>query len=322
MPPLECPPDADQIAAPEEEPSTFHDDLEPLPGEEAAPSADFLPDPLPAAPPDASHDGPSAGEFMDSLADEDDDDLDEDEEDDLDDDDDEEDDDLEPVEPEEAAEAMAEVRRLRARLRRLESRRDRLKSKLKEAKAECEECQGEINSRLDRLNEKHPLFDAVRTAPAPPKPPPPPRDDAEPVVSDPAPTPESWRSTPVEDLARHGCVPRGVSALRKAGIATMGQLADWTSSGKYVTAIPGVGEATGESIENATLAFWDERRKAELEAADASDAPESVETPPISHHAADPGAIDAPDEESIVPGGESLCGASEAVPAVAGRIGG
>ena len=321
MPPLDSPIEVDQIATPEDEPSTLHDDLEPLPGEESTPEAqpEPEPDPVPlATPAEASHDGPSASDLDDDDDDEDDDDL--DDEDDL--DEDEEDDDLDPIEPGEAAETMTKIRSLRRRLRRLEARRDRLKKQAKEAKADCDECQADINYHIDKLNEKHPLFDAVRTAPAPPKPPPPPRDEAEPVVSDPAPTPEAWRSTPVEDLHRLGCVPRGVNALRKAGIATLGQLANWTSAGKRITEIPGVGEATGESIENATLAFWDERRKAELEAADASDAPESVETSPNSHHAADPGAPDALDEESIAPVEESQDEAPGAVLAVAGRIGG
>lgn len=67
---------------------------------------------------------------------------------------------------------------------------------------------------------------------------------------------ESWRETSIDELNLPGKLPE---YLREAGIETVGHLADYTGSGKWLTDIPHVGKAKAEEIENAMDAFWAKR---------------------------------------------------------------
>jgi hypothetical protein len=62
-----------------------------------------------------------------------------------------------------------------------------------------------------------------------------------------------WRSYPLDSMFSGSLL----KALKKAGIATMGDMADYSASGdKRLIDIAGVGAAKAQQIEDATLAFW------------------------------------------------------------------
>ena len=61
---------------------------------------------------------------------------------------------------------------------------------------------------------------------------------------------ESWRDTEVDDLGEHGLTIPVVAALKEADLNTLGDIADYTASGKLLTDIKGIGNAKAEAIEN------------------------------------------------------------------------
>lgn len=118
----------------------------------------------------------------------------------------------------------------------------------KAAKKRWEAHQESTQRFIAGLDETFPLFDGAERK-APPAP-------AEPVVSDPAPSPEPWRAVPTADLGRFDLSPKIVEKLTEAGLSTIGQLADWSASEKRLTDIPGVGASTATKIEEALDRFW------------------------------------------------------------------
>lgn len=74
-----------------------------------------------------------------------------------------------------------------------------------------------------------------------------PADDAAPAE------PEAWR----DDLISSLNLSTGTqAAMVDAGIKTIGDLSDWTASGKQLTDIPGIGEGKAEKINLALDAYW------------------------------------------------------------------
>lgn len=71
----------------------------------------------------------------------------------------------------------------------------------------------------------------------------------------------SWREEDIEAIGLEFGLPASVaSKLAEAGIVTLGQLADWTASGKELNDIPGIGDAKCESINAALERFWAARK--------------------------------------------------------------
>lgn len=78
----------------------------------------------------------------------------------------------------------------------------------------------------------------------------------------PPPEDNSWRSVFLADLD----IPTGIhSKLVDAGISTLGQLADFTTTGAPLTQVKGIGPAAVATMEAATTAYWEIRMRALVE---------------------------------------------------------
>jgi hypothetical protein len=108
--------------------------------------------------------------------------------------------------------------------------------------------QVELGDKLDAL-------DFLRKSPLPDPPSAGPLFDGKPGADIPA--DESWRQTPLDKIGTLGLGDKNVGgALRKAGIETLGQLADWTAGGKTLEDIPGIGSERAAFIEKQCDEFW------------------------------------------------------------------
>lgn len=73
-----------------------------------------------------------------------------------------------------------------------------------------------------------------------------------------------WRDVPMSDLLpADGAICK---ALTKAGLATVGQLHDYTASDKRLTDVPGIGEGKAGTIEERLIEFWEAYDEPESEA--------------------------------------------------------
>ncbi len=127
-----------------------------------------------------------------------------------------------PAEPPNAERVMSEVKGLQAEF-------DTAEAQYEQAKAEAAALKKIMEAKAKKM------WDFVR------------------ALSAPLPLFEVWRNTPVSEL---GLPEYIVSILQEAGILTIGQLADWTSSGKRLTDIPHIGEAKVLLIEDAMERYW------------------------------------------------------------------
>lgn len=148
---------------------------------------------------------------------------------------------------------------LLVQIRDQESRVSTAEYSLNRAKEEVKECReafdGEVATmrRLIRQREeKHPLFDSqpvtvaevVKVDES---------EQAAPATTTRNPDDNSWRDEPIENLN----IPETlVGKLMQAGIEDIGGLADWSSSGKRLIDIAGVGAAKATKIEEAMDEFW------------------------------------------------------------------
>lgn len=85
---------------------------------------------------------------------------------------------------------------------------------------------------------------------------------------------ESWRSVSIDTLQLSSGI---CSKLLDAGLSTIGAITDWTTKGKRLEDIPGVGGASAGVIDAALEKFWADRRAAELQALRAKEA-----APPVA----------------------------------------
>lgn len=81
--------------------------------------------------------------------------------------------------------------------------------------------------------------------------------EAEPV---PEPDDDAWRSQPLAVI--DGLKSKTIQALGDADIETLGQLADYSNSGRLIGDIKGIGPAAVEEITGATDAYWADRKAA------------------------------------------------------------
>lgn len=94
-------------------------------------------------------------------------------------------------------------------------------------------------------------------------------------------TNEAWRDTPIEHLTKvsKDALPDSiVKKLIDAKIDTVGKLADHKNKGKWLTDIPGIGEAAVTKIDDAEVQFYDDwskllASKSEDEEAESEEAP-------------------------------------------------
>ena len=149
---------------------------------------------------------------------------------------------------------LARIRKQESRVAVAENEVEWRKESLKEAKAQFE---GEV-SMLRRLicqrDEKLPLFDLqtkkTESAPEPAVVTEPSATESAPAS---APADDSWREVEISSLDIADSL---ASKLYEASIETIGDLADWQSSGKQLTDIKGVGAAKADKIADAMEAFW------------------------------------------------------------------
>lgn len=138
---------------------------------------------------------------------------------------------------------------------------DRAKRELKSAKTELEEYDAELFDFISRGPYQPTLFDqpaepvgVAEFGPAASTDESTPSDDA----TLPLPVEEQADiavklSTPVAELD----LPRGViNALLEAGLSTVGEVGDWTKSGKELTDIKGIGQSKAEKILDACASVW------------------------------------------------------------------
>jgi hypothetical protein len=69
---------------------------------------------------------------------------------------------------------------------------------------------------------------------------------------------ESWKIVDIAQLSRHGLSAGVIEKIKDAGLVTIGAMANWSSSGKCLTDLPGIGEAKTTEIEDALDSFWSE----------------------------------------------------------------
>jgi hypothetical protein len=79
------------------------------------------------------------------------------------------------------------------------------------------------------------------------------QNESNPLFDGPAPEPEAWREVRLDTLGFSSAI---LENLTEANLETIGQIADWTSSGSRLVNIAGVGPAAAEKIEDALEAFW------------------------------------------------------------------
>src|SRR5690606_23383093 len=79
---------------------------------------------------------------------------------------------------------------------------------------------------------------------------------------------ESWREVGIETLELG---TRITKALTEAELLTIGSMADYSSSGKQLTDIAGIGPAAAETIDERMQQFWSERNLENVPLAEVSD---------------------------------------------------
>lgn len=132
---------------------------------------------------------------------------------------------------------------------------ERLKAEAahKLAKAE-EKAAGETLQKIvSRGVENYPLFDVESKAEESTE-----ADDQSSEEAESTDDSEAWRAVEIGEIN----VPESIlNKLIEAGIETVGDLADWSGSGKKLTDINGIGAAKAEKIEAAMDEFWAERQE-------------------------------------------------------------
>jgi len=88
---------------------------------------------------------------------------------------------------------------------------------------------------------------------------------------------DSWKSVTLDQLGLTGKLHE---SLTEAGLTTMGAIADWSSSGKLLTDVPGIGEAKAAKIEEATARYWAEHPRMNAEEALGDIVRDVLENPP------------------------------------------
>lgn len=158
--------------------------------------------------------------------------------------------------------AIVGIREIVEAEREVATRRTAMLEAKEEAKAAKESFDSSVEDLLAvirrvRNGEQSLPFGQDRPAEAAPTPP----DTAPPAEDD------SWRDVPLDILVTpHGSplAPGILKALAEAepdvSITTVGQLADFTATGKDLTAIRGIGEAKAEEIRKALDLFWAARQ--------------------------------------------------------------
>jgi hypothetical protein len=141
----------------------------------------------------------------------------------------------------------------------------------KSAKKRWEASVGEIQAALRKSQEKHPLFDGAEPPDGTwPRGPSATNGDVIDVDFDvkqiegpdanfapeESKQDDSWKTTEVVELRRHGLTDGVIIKLQDAGMGTIGAMANWTSSGKRLTDLPGIGESKSTEIEDALESFW------------------------------------------------------------------
>lgn len=106
--------------------------------------------------------------------------------------------------------------------------------KTKAAKKLLEGQQDQLEALIRETTKDYPLF------------------DSEPEPQD----PEAWRVCSVTELEKFGTTGNITVKLMDASIPTIGALADWSTAGKLLTDIPGIGESKAEAIQQALEQFW------------------------------------------------------------------
>ena len=82
-----------------------------------------------------------------------------------------------------------------------------------------------------------------------------PRMDHDDMEREPSESGPAWKRTPLDRVI--GAVDL-VNALKKAGLSTVGELADYTNSGRKLVSIKGVGEQGEAKVIEAMQRFWKE----------------------------------------------------------------
>ncbi len=129
---------------------------------------------------------------------------------------------------------VGELRRVRLDLRQAELDWAIAKENAKQQKSRVDSLRKKLLDLIDEGPQRLPLFDG-------------PEEETT--------TAQSWRDVPLSELD----IPAGIlRLLYEADIETVGQLADYTITGKPLTSIAGIGEAKAERIEEALEKFWDD----------------------------------------------------------------
>ena len=151
---------------------------------------------------------------------------------------------------EEALEAIEWQKRVRAKGQEVAALKGQLSYKAeehKEAKKAWESASTELQQLVCREPKPLPLIDGAKAR------------AAEVATQAEKPTAtvadESWRDISVDELG----LTIGLTAnLSEGGLTTIGKIADWSTKGKLLTDVPGVGPAAAEKIQAALDAFWQE----------------------------------------------------------------
>jgi hypothetical protein len=121
----------------------------------------------------------------------------------------------------------------------------------------------ELQELIDSGPERHPLFDDTKVGVNAEVKCPAEMDRGSDTTAEVVPAatsdPDSaWRATPIESLGLSAGLCKILRECPDKTIATLGDIADWTASGKMLTDIPKIGEAKAVAIEEATEKFWAE----------------------------------------------------------------
>jgi hypothetical protein len=80
---------------------------------------------------------------------------------------------------------------------------------------------------------------------------------------------EDWRVVPLTE-ALAGVPAVILKKLADAELSTVGQLADYTASGKMLIELAGIGSAKAEEVERALENFWERRKEADKQSEEAN----------------------------------------------------
>lgn len=143
-----------------------------------------------------------------------------------------------PSEPENDS-RLTKARNLAREVRKAETDYLRSKEFASKKKKILEFTKNSLTDYLGSLDQPMPLFD---------------RPEVSPDASD----DDSWMDFPTASMG----LPTGVLAkLEEADLLTVGQISEWTESGKKLTDIPGIGAGKAVKIEDALDAFWTSLQK-------------------------------------------------------------